>query len=103
MSDLNRAHIQKYDGKKEMYDKFEAQVLEFVVILGCEDALGKNLRHTCPTDTVYAGFDLANTGNDVERRSTRSARSKKMCSLLTLAQRGSHGLAMINKTKDQRD
>ena len=65
MSDLNRAHIQKYDGKKEMYDKFEAQVLEVVVILGCENALDKNLRRTCPTDTVYAGFDLANFGNDV--------------------------------------
>ena len=25
MSDLNRAHNQKYDGKKEMYDKFAQQ------------------------------------------------------------------------------
>ena len=65
MSDLKGIHIQKWDGKKESFDKFEAQVQSVAVLLGCENALEESLMSTyMPTDTAYDGFDFANPGTD---------------------------------------
>lgn len=98
MSDLKGIHIQKWDGKKESFDKFDAQVQSVAVLLGCENALDESLMRTCPTDTAYAGYDLANPGNNADAIKIYQD-NKKMCALLVLAQGSSHGLAMINKTK----
>jgi hypothetical protein len=39
MTDLKGAHVQKWDGKKETFDRFEAQVTAVATILDCKDAL----------------------------------------------------------------
>lgn len=100
MSDLKGIHIQKWDGKKESFDKFDAQVQSVAVLLGCEDALDESLMTALlPTDTEYAGYDQAAINGANAGNAKMYQDNKKMCALLVLAQGSSHGLAMINKTK----
>ena len=56
MMDLKGAHIQKWDGKKETFDRFEAQVVAVATILDCEDLeTAYVLKHS-----VHADASLSN-------------------------------------------
>eukprot|EP00956_Cyclotella_meneghiniana_P013481 scaffold19541_cov35-Cyclotella_meneghiniana.AAC.1 len=98
MSDLKGVQIQKWDGKKETFDRFDAQVTALASILEVEDALNESKFTGFPTDSEYDGFDLANLGANAQKAKIYQ-QNKRMCALLTLAQSSSHGLAIINKTK----
>ncbi len=98
MTDLKGAHVQKWDGKKETFDRFEAQVTAVATILDCEDAIDETAMRLLPTDQAYALIHKANPGAD-ENAMKIYEKNKKMCALLVLAQGSSHGLAVINKTK----
>lgn len=98
MSDLKGIQIQKWDGKKETFDRFEAQVVAVASILEVEDALDEKKFIGFPKDSEYDGFDKSNPGANADKIKIY-AKNKRMCALLTLAQTTSHGLAVINKTK----
>jgi hypothetical protein len=98
MMDLKGAHIQKWDGKKETFDRFEAQVVAVATILNCEDALDEACMRFLPTDQAYALIDQTTPGAD-KYAMTIYQKNKRMCALLILAQGSSHGLAVINKMK----
>eukprot|EP00956_Cyclotella_meneghiniana_P041139 scaffold215887_cov43-Cyclotella_meneghiniana.AAC.1 len=98
MSDLKGIQIQKWDGKKETFDRFEAQVTAVATILDVEDALNESNYMGFPTDREYDLIDKTAPGAD-EYKVKIYQQNKRMCALLTLAQSSSHGLAVINKTK----
>ena len=91
MTDLKGAHVQKWDGKKETFDRFEAQVIAVTTILDCEDALDETCMRFLPTDRAYALIDQTNPGAD-EYAMKIYQKNKQMCALLALAQGSSHGL-----------
>ena len=64
MTDLKGAHIQKWDGMKETFDRVEAQVVAVATILDCEDALDEACMRFLPTDQGYALIDQTNPGAD---------------------------------------
>jgi hypothetical protein len=97
MTDNSLSKIPYWDRKAENCGVYISKIKAYAKFMGVEDVLDPVTMANCPTKSDFAVIDITNPTN-VPLVELYKA-NKKLCTIITLGQGKSHGIALLGKKK----